>query len=80
MPYVIVESCIDVKDGSCVDVCPVDCIETDDEAPMFYIDPARCIDCNACRHVCPVDAIYSTFEIPEGQEQYEEINAAYFRR
>ena len=80
MPYVIVESCIDVKDGSCVDVCPVDCIETDDAAPMFYIDPARCIDCNACRHVCPVDAIYSTFEIPEGQEHYEEINAAFFRR
>ena len=26
MTYVITEPCIDVKDGSCVDVCPVDCI------------------------------------------------------
>ncbi|OLD33610.1 MAG: ferredoxin [Chloroflexi bacterium 13_1_40CM_2_67_6] len=26
MAYVITEPCIDVKDASCVDVCPVDCI------------------------------------------------------
>lgn len=79
MPYVITETCIDVKDGACVDVCPVDCIETTDDSPMYYIDPDRCIDCNACRHVCPVDAIYSTWEIPAGQEDYERINADFFR-
>jgi NAD-dependent dihydropyrimidine dehydrogenase PreA subunit len=26
MPYVIGEECIDVKDRSCIDICPVDCI------------------------------------------------------
>ncbi|MBI4421919.1 MAG: ferredoxin, partial [Gemmatimonadetes bacterium] len=26
MPYIIAEPCINVKDRSCVDVCPVDCI------------------------------------------------------
>ena len=26
MAYVIAEPCIDVKDKSCVEVCPVDCI------------------------------------------------------
>jgi NAD-dependent dihydropyrimidine dehydrogenase PreA subunit len=26
MTYVITAPCIGVKDGSCVDVCPVDCI------------------------------------------------------
>ena len=26
MAYVITEPCVDVKDASCVDVCPVDCI------------------------------------------------------
>lgn len=80
MPYVITEACIDVKDGTCVDVCPVDCIKTTPESPMFYIDPDRCIDCNACRHVCPVDAIYSTWEIPEGQEHTEKLNADFFRK
>jgi NAD-dependent dihydropyrimidine dehydrogenase PreA subunit len=29
MTFVITEPCIDVKDRSCVDVCPVDCIYTD---------------------------------------------------
>ena len=80
MPYVITEACIDVKDGTCVDVCPVDCIKTTPESPMYYIDPDACIDCNACRHVCPVDAIYSTYEIPPGQEHTEQLNADFFRK
>jgi ferredoxin len=79
MPYVITEPCTGVKDGSCVDVCPVDCIETSDDAPIFYIDPDRCIDCNACRHICPVDAIYSTWETPPQWKHYEKLNADFFR-
>ena len=45
MAYVIAEPCIGVKDNSCVEVCPVDCIHpTPDEpgydsAEMLYIDP-----------------------------------------
>jgi len=31
MAYVITEPCIDVKDATCVDVCPVDCIHTTDD-------------------------------------------------
>ncbi len=37
--YVIGETCIDVKDKSCVEVCPVDCIIGTDEDRMLYIDP-----------------------------------------
>lgn len=69
MPYVITEPCIDVKDGTCVDVCPVDCIKTTPDDAMFYIDPDGCIIATlAARHVCPVDAIFSTWEIPVGQD------------
>ncbi|TMF27858.1 MAG: ferredoxin [Chloroflexi bacterium] len=41
MAYVIVQPCIDVKDASCVEVCPVDCIHTDDAAkcPVDAIFP-----------------------------------------
>jgi len=53
MTYVIAEPCIGVKDASCVDVCPVDCIHTTDEAPLYYIDPDECIDCGACEPACP---------------------------
>ncbi len=31
MTYIIAEPCIDLKDKSCVDVCPVDCIPKDPE-------------------------------------------------
>lgn len=56
MPYVITEACINTKDKSCVDVCPVDCIY---EGPdMLYIHPDECIDCGACEPECPVTAIF----------------------
>ena len=31
--YVIAEPCITVKDNSCVEVCPVDAIFTEDQVP-----------------------------------------------
>jgi NAD-dependent dihydropyrimidine dehydrogenase PreA subunit len=45
MTYVIGEPCIDIKDQSCIDVCPVDCIHIADR--MLVIDPEECIDCFA---------------------------------
>ncbi len=45
MTYIIGEPCIDIKDRSCVDVCPVDCIHEADR--MLVIDPEECIDCFA---------------------------------
>ena len=33
MAYVIVDTCIDCKDASCVACCPVDCIYEDAEVP-----------------------------------------------
>jgi len=39
MAYVICEPCIGVKDASCVDVCPVDCIHTTDQDEQYYINP-----------------------------------------
>src|SRR6266496_1844003 len=55
MTYVITQPCIGVKDASCVDVCPVDCIHPTqseagfEEAEMLYINPDECIDCGACK-------------------------------
>lgn len=56
MTFVIGEECVDVLDGSCTDVCPVDCIYTG--ARKNYINPIECINCSACVDVCPVDAVY----------------------
>ena len=65
MTYIITSLCL--RDGSCVEVCPVECIipgTPKEEWPWFYIDPDTCIDCNACVPVCPFEAIYAEDEVP----------------
>ena len=79
MTYVIVESCIDVLDKSCVEVCPVDCIHFDEGVDrMEYISPDECIDCGACEPACPVTAIFTEDDVPEGSRQFTEINALWY--
>ena len=80
MAYYITETCIDVKDTSCVEVCPVDCIHPIDGEgePMLYIDPDECIDCGACEPECPVEAIFAEEDVPEDQDRFVEINTKYF--
>jgi len=80
MTYVIAEPCIGVKDASCVDVCPVDCIHTTDDAPLFYIDPDECIDCGACEPECPVTAIFAEDALPEQWNNFIQINADFFKK
>jgi NAD-dependent dihydropyrimidine dehydrogenase PreA subunit len=61
-------SCI--KDDSCIEVCPVDCIHPKPGDPDFeaaeqlYIDPELCIDCDACVEACTIDVIFADFELP----------------
>ena len=79
MTYVVTETCIDLKDKSCIEVCPVDCIHEVDEDRMVYIDPDECIDCGACVDPCPVDAIYAEEDVPDAQQQFTLINRIYFK-
>ncbi|MCH7837240.1 MAG: ferredoxin family protein [Chloroflexi bacterium] len=78
MTYVITQPCVDVKEGSCVDVCPVDCIHTADGDTQFYIDPEICIDCEACVFVCPVDAIFYEDDVPAQWRDFIPQNKEYF--
>jgi DNA-binding transcriptional ArsR family regulator len=73
--YIIAEPCIDVKDKSCIDVCPVDCIHEYDR--MLVIDPEECIDCGACEPECPVEAIFPEDALPDKWEPFVKINYAY---
>ena len=80
MTYVITEACITVKDRSCVDVCPVDCIHEDEgQDRKLYIDPDECIDCGACEPVCPVTAIFSEDDVPDDQKEYTELDAKWYK-
>lgn len=77
--YVIADPCIGIKDATCVEVCPVDCIDTTDDSPQYFINPELCIVCEQCVLVCPVDAIYLEHEVPDGWTSSIERNASFFR-
>lgn len=76
MTYVIGDPCIDVKDRSCIQECPVDCIYEGDR--MLYIHPAECVDCGACEAVCPVNAIYYEDDLPDKWREFREYNVQFF--
>lgn len=82
MTFVISQGCC--NDGSCVTVCPVQCIRPRPGDPDFttteqlYIDPDTCIDCGACMDECPVDAVHSDWDLPDELSDYLAINAEYF--
>jgi ferredoxin len=80
MTHVITSLC--VRDGACVEVCPVECIVPGSKGsadwPLFYIDPDTCIDCGACVPECPVEAIFPEDELPAEYAEDLDTNAAFF--
>ncbi len=78
MTYVIAQPCIGTKDASCVEVCPVDCIHSEDDQEQYFINPTECIDCGVCAEVCPVEAIFFEDDVPEQFADFKARNAAYF--
>jgi ferredoxin len=84
MAYVITEPCADVKDKSCMTVCPCDCIQegkVEHEGNVYdqlFINPAECIDCGLCETVCPVNAIFLDIDVPAKWRDYIAINAERF--
>lgn len=74
MPFVVTSKCC--RDGSCVKVCPKDCIVPGPRRDpkwnsRFYIDTVVCIACGACQLACPRNAI-----IPQRRAQAEDIYLA----
>ena len=78
MTFVITSACIDVKDQSCIEVCPVDCIFVEPDDRMCYIHPDECIDCAVCESACPVGAIFKDEEVPRESTQFTKINQLWF--
>ena len=76
MTYIIAQPCVDVKDKSCIEECPVDCIYEGDR--MLYIQPDECVDCGACEPVCPVEAIYYEDDVPAQWKNFIEVNSKFF--
>ena len=81
MTYIIAEPCVDVKNKSCVDVCPVSCIYIEDEEldRILYINADECIECGACEPECPVTAIFPEEDVPANLKEYVQINRDVFK-
>ena len=79
MTHIIAEPCIGTKDTACVEVCPVDCIHTNDDQEMYFINPEECIDCAYCVDACPVTAIFDEFTVPPQWRQYVTANREFFK-
>ena len=81
MTHVIFDLCI--RDGACVEVCPVECIipgQPEAEWPWYYIDPDTCIDCGACVPECPVEAIFPEEDLPAEFKAATKLNADFFSK
>jgi NAD-dependent dihydropyrimidine dehydrogenase PreA subunit len=76
MTFVVTGGCIDVKDRTCIEQCPVDCIY--EGARMLYIHPDECIDCGACEPTCPQDAIYHEDSLPAAQDAFRRVADEFF--
>ena len=80
MTYVIAEPCVDVKNQSCVDVCPASCIYIGDEAAdrILYINPTSASSVAPASRECPVTAIFHDSAVPAEWAEYTELNANWF--
>lgn len=76
MTFVVTQDCVDVKDKSCIEVCPVDCLY--EGGRMMYIRPDQCINCGACEAACPMEAIRFEEELEADNRDYLSINAQFF--
>ncbi|WP_308474568.1 ferredoxin [[Mycobacterium] kokjensenii] len=76
MTYVTAKPCVDVKDRSCVEECPVDWIY--EGARMPYVQLDECVDYRVCEPVCSVEAIFYEDDLPQRWAGFAAINAEFF--
>ncbi len=80
MAFIVTQPCLQERNKSCIEVCPVDCIYTgtEDLDRMVYISRDECIDCGACESACPVTAIFDENDVPDEWQEYVTVNDLWF--
>lgn len=80
MTYVVTDVCIGVKGEGCIEVCPEQCIFSEPEDLMSFIDPARCTNCGVCLEACVVGAIFRDNRVPDESREFIHLNESWFHR
>jgi Fe-S-cluster-containing hydrogenase component 2 len=79
MAFYTTSRCLDEVNQMCVDVCPVQCIHTEEGIDrMAFIDADACIECGACVPACPISAVFAETDLPPEEAIYIRITALYF--
>ncbi|MDA1013940.1 MAG: 4Fe-4S binding protein [Planctomycetota bacterium] len=73
MAFVVTEPCFGCKSKACLQVCPVESFHEGES--MLFINPDKCIDCDACAAECPTNAIFHDEDVPEEWQEYIALNA-----
>jgi len=50
--------CVQCREHPCLEACPVEAIQYDDEVSIFTVDEDLCTACGACTEVCPYQGIF----------------------
>lgn len=48
--------CVHCLEAPCVEVCPTEALQRNDETGFVFLDQSRCVGCHLCTLVCPADA------------------------
>jgi Fe-S-cluster-containing hydrogenase component 2 len=54
----IIILCMQCADAPCIDACPVDALNRDDETGVVIVDGELCIGCGDCKEACPIGAAF----------------------
>jgi len=49
--------CIHCEEAPCMEVCPFDAIDRDEELSVVQINAALCTNCDLCLEACPIGAV-----------------------
>ena len=76
MTCVIAETCIDMKNGVCTEVRPVDCVC--EGGRIYCIQPGECVSCALHVSVRPVEAIRYEDDLPPRSTGFVAVNSEFF--
>ena len=84
MTYVVTGKC--ENDDVCNGACPDEAmghgtVEVDGVTfNQYFIDPDKCTECGLCECVCPSNSVHIDTDLTPKEQQYVQVNKAFFAK